>query len=169
KVDIEEPDLYIPVMSFTTYILVYGVQRGIMSDFKPEVLSSSFSFALTLLVLEVALAKGGFYLAGCGISILDITGNCSCKYVHTVLMVLIRILIGDSNVYYIFFCYLAACAGFATFRFMMRQDPNGTQAQYGMQPSNLHKHFAIGIAVAQLPLCWLLTPSAASKAIAAAA
>lgn len=40
--------------------------------------------------------------------------------------------------------------------------------QYGVAPSAMHGHVIIGLAVAQLPLCWLLTPSAVAGVTGAA-
>lgn len=159
KVDIEEADLYIPSMAYVTYILVYGVQRGMISDFRPEVLSSTASFALVLLVLEVGGAKMGFYVAGSPMPILQITANLGYKYVSVALMVIFRILVGGNPVYYVFFTYLSACAAYATRRFLLRFEPSQLGQQYGQAPSKLHQHIILGLAIAQIPLCWLLTPS----------
>mmetsp|Transcript_129252 Transcript_129252/g.314008 ORF Transcript_129252/g.314008 Transcript_129252/m.314008 type:complete len:284 (+) Transcript_129252:3-854(+) len=160
KVDVEEPDLYIPSMSYVTYILVYGVQRGMISDFRPEVLSSTASFAFVLLILEVGAAKMGFYLAGNAVPFLGILANCGYKYVAVCLMVVFRILLGSNPVYYAFFVYLSACAAWATRRFMLHFEPSGMMQQYGVTPSKLQAHIILGLAIAQIPLCWLLTPSA---------
>jgi len=169
KVDVEEPDLYIPSMSYVTYILVYGVQRGMISDFRPEVLSSTASFAFVLLILEVGAAKMGFYLAGNTVPVLSILANCGYKYVAVCLMVLFRILSGSSPIYYVFFAYLSACAAWATRRFMLHSEPAGMRQQYGVAPSKLQTHIILGLAIAQIPLCWLLTPSARGAKVAVAA
>mmetsp|Transcript_101334 Transcript_101334/g.282036 ORF Transcript_101334/g.282036 Transcript_101334/m.282036 type:complete len:392 (-) Transcript_101334:271-1446(-) len=160
KVDVEEPDLYIPSMSYVTYILVYGVQRGMLSDFRPEVLSATASFAFVLLILEVGAAKMGFYLAGNTVPVLHIMANCGYKYVAVCLMVIIRIVTGGNPIYYIFFAYLSACAAWATRRFMLHFEPSQLRQQYGVAPSKLQAHIILGVAIAQIPLCWLLTPSA---------
>eukprot|EP00971_Amphidinium_carterae_P014781 291699-Amphidinium_carterae.1 len=59
QVDVDDIDLYIPVMSMITYVLIYCVQRGISAEFKPEVLSSTASFAFSILVLE---DRAGIYM-----------------------------------------------------------------------------------------------------------
>merc|ERR1712014_414768 len=83
---------------------------------------------------------------------------CGCKYVHVVLMVVMRIAVGGHMVYYIFFAYFSGCAAMAVRRFMLHFEPNSAP-QYGKPPSTLHKHIILGVAIAQIPLCWLLTPS----------
>jgi len=159
KIDVEEPDLYIPSMAYVTYILVYGVQRIMLSDFHPEVLASTASFALVLLVLEVGAAKMVLYIAGSSVPALEIMANCGYKYVPVVLMVIFRIVTGGNPIYYAFFAYLSACAAWTSRRFMLHWEPNQLRQQYGQAPSKLHTHIILGLAVAQLPLCWLLTPS----------
>lgn len=166
KVDIEEADLYIPLMSYFTYGLAFGVQRGILSDFRPEVLVGTLSFASVMFLLEIGFAKLGFYIAGTMMPMLELAGNCGYKFVHVVLMVVTRIVVGPSNLYYIFFAYFAACSAFATRRFMLRIEPLRVQQPQQPQhystpvPSGLHNHIILGLALAQLPLCWLLTPYA---------
>mmetsp|Transcript_14625 Transcript_14625/g.27461 ORF Transcript_14625/g.27461 Transcript_14625/m.27461 type:complete len:363 (-) Transcript_14625:28-1116(-) len=162
KVDVDQPDLYIPVMSYVTYVLIFGLQRGILQDFRPEVLPSTASFALVLLVLEVGAAKLGFYVVGTAVPFLDLMANCSYKFVPVTLMVIVRILTGQNPVYWVFFTYFAACAAWAVRRFLLHFEPSGMKEQYGVAPSAMHGHMILGLAIAQLPMCWLLTPSAAA-------
>merc|ERR1719221_79821 len=81
KVDVEDPDLSLPLMSYVTYILLYAMQRGMISDFHPEVLSSTASFALVLLILEAGAAKMAFYVAGTTVPMMDLLANCGYKFV----------------------------------------------------------------------------------------
>ena len=168
KVDVDQPDLYIPVMSYVTYVLIYGLQRGILHDFRPEVLPSTASFAMVLLFLEVGLAKMGFYVVGSAVPFLEIMANCSYKYVQVTLMVIARITTGPNMIYWLFFAYFSTCAAWAVRRFLLHFEPSGMKEQYGVAPSAMHGHIILGLAVAQLPLCWLLTPSAVASAAAAA-
>jgi hypothetical protein len=159
KVDIEDPDLYIPMMAYVTYVLTFGLQRMVLKAFSPEVLSTTCSFALVMAILEVGIAKVGFYVAGSTqVSVLDISANCGCKYVYLSLMVLVRIATASQYVYYPVFAYLSACAAFAVRRFMLHIRQSEAQQQYGWQPSALHGHVILALAAAQIPLCWILTP-----------
>lgn len=161
KDSIEEPDLYIPLMSYVTYVLLYGMQRGSVGEFRPEVLPSTASFAMVLLFLEVGAAKMCFYVSGSAVPVLDLLANCGYKYLPLTFMVLARLVLGKSLIYYLFFAYFAACAAWAVRRFLLHYDSPMRQ-QYGVPPSPLQSHAILGIAIAQLPLCWLLTPSASS-------
>jgi hypothetical protein len=158
KVDTEDADLYIPSMAYVTYVLLYGVQRGVHKDFKPEVLSSTFSFALVIFILEVGAFYMAFYFVSSPFPVLQLVANCGYKYVQVVLMVLVRIIIGSSYIYYIFFAYLAACAAWAVRRFMTHLEPSQLRQQYGQPQTSLTKHVILAMAIAQVPICWLLTP-----------
>ncbi|CAE7476262.1 unnamed protein product, partial [Symbiodinium sp. KB8] len=65
-------------------------QRGILQDFRPEVLPSTASFAMVLLFLEVGVAKMGFYVVGSAVPFLELMANCSYKFVPVTMMVLAR-------------------------------------------------------------------------------
>lgn len=51
--DVNAPDLYIPTMSFVTYILMVGLSLGLMDRFSPEILGLQASKAIMWLVLEI--------------------------------------------------------------------------------------------------------------------
>ncbi|OLP91164.1 hypothetical protein AK812_SmicGene27172 [Symbiodinium microadriaticum] len=144
-------------------------QRGILQDFRPEVLPSTASFAMVLLFLEVGVAKMGFYVVGSAVPFLELMANCSYKFVPVTMMVLARIVTGQNPIYWVFFAYFAATAAWAIRRFLLHFEPSGTREQYGVAPSAMHGHMILGLALVQLPLCWFLTPSAAAPAAAAAA
>lgn len=158
----EEPDLYIPLMSYITYVVLYGIQRGTLSDFSPDDVASSAASAFYLWVFEVAVAQIAFYIAGSSISTLDVVANSGYKFVHLMVMVLLRTMPINNYVYYPFFLYFAACAAFATRRFMLFLQTQPKQQPYGgavATPGRLHTHIVLAMAVWQIPLCWLLTPS----------
>ncbi|KAI8893652.1 YIF1-domain-containing protein, partial [Globomyces pollinis-pini] len=66
--DLNAPDLYIPVMSFVTYVIMVGVAKGLDStkvdekiDFSPEILGVTASTASFIIMFEVIFAKLGIY------------------------------------------------------------------------------------------------------------
>lgn len=159
KADVEDPDLYIPLMSYVTYVLLCGMYRGILQDFRPEVLPKTATYAIVFLVIEVGLSKMGFYIAGSGMPVLSLAANSGYKYVLVMMMVLSRILVGTNPVYWLLFAYFGACAAWSTRRFLLHMEPSEVQQQYGVAPTPLHKHLVLAVSVAQIPICWLLTPS----------
>jgi len=55
KLDVNAPDLYIPIMSFVTYLLFVGICLGFQKKFTPELLGIQASSALGWFVIEVVL------------------------------------------------------------------------------------------------------------------
>lgn len=60
--DLNAPDLYIPVMSFVSYVLMVGFLFGTRDAFSAEVLAKYCSKGLGVLTLEVLIIKLGLYL-----------------------------------------------------------------------------------------------------------
>jgi len=56
------PDLYIPCMSFITFLLFTGINAGSRGEFSPEVLGITGSAGIAIVTIEVVLIYGGFYL-----------------------------------------------------------------------------------------------------------
>ena len=65
--DVNAPDMYIPTMAVFTYILILGFMAGTKGQFSPQVISSSLSFCLVAIVLEVFVLLCS-YLASCSSS-----------------------------------------------------------------------------------------------------
>lgn len=59
--DINSPDIYIPVMAFTTYVLLSTLIAGLNGKFKPELLGITFSNASVIIILELVLLWLGRY------------------------------------------------------------------------------------------------------------
>eukprot|EP00922_Rhytidocystis_sp_ex-Travisia-forbesii_P012875 GHVS01019339.1.p1 GENE.GHVS01019339.1~~GHVS01019339.1.p1 ORF type:complete len:541 (+),score=131.75 GHVS01019339.1:67-1623(+) len=87
--DVCEAELYIPLMGLVSYVLMFGVIAGTTGKFSPEVLGSTATFAISLLAVEVAVAKLGFYLCGGGgVSAMDLVALCGYKFVNVVAIIL---------------------------------------------------------------------------------
>ena len=55
KLDVNAPDMYIPVMAFVTYILIVGIALGRQDKFTPELLGLQASSALAWYLFEVCI------------------------------------------------------------------------------------------------------------------
>ncbi|SGZ23754.1 BQ5605_C023g09630 [Microbotryum silenes-dioicae] len=64
--DINCPDLYIPVMSVVTYILLSAIIAGKQGQFDPRIVGQTASKSFGILVLEFICIKLGCYLLGIG-------------------------------------------------------------------------------------------------------
>lgn len=60
--DINSPDMYIPVMAFVSYILLSTLLAGLRGAFHPEVMGSTFGYALFVVVVEILILKMGTYI-----------------------------------------------------------------------------------------------------------
>ena len=54
--------MYIPVMAFVTYILISTLLAGLRGQFHPEVMGSTFGYALAVVLVEIAILKLGTYI-----------------------------------------------------------------------------------------------------------
>nr|OQO19425.1 hypothetical protein B0A51_12566 [Rachicladosporium sp. CCFEE 5018] len=59
--DVNSPDMYIPIMAFTTYVLLSTLIAGVNGKFKPELLSSMLGNAGGSILLEQAILWLGRY------------------------------------------------------------------------------------------------------------
>lgn len=53
SLDVNAPDLYLPLMAYTTYILVAGFVCGSYGRFTPDILAQTASTGLVIVALEV--------------------------------------------------------------------------------------------------------------------
>lgn len=60
--DINSPDMYIPVMSLVTYILLSTLIAGLRGQFQPELLGSKAATGLIVVVAEILGLKLGTYI-----------------------------------------------------------------------------------------------------------
>lgn len=83
KQDLNAPDLYIPLMSFTTYILLYGLLKGIMgsSSFSPDILINAVWKCLLIQSLETLIIRFTLMMLNVTLPFLDIFAYTGFKYV----------------------------------------------------------------------------------------
>lgn len=162
-IGLEEPDMYIPFMGFITYVLLCGIVQGLVGVFNPEVLSSTLSFATTLVLLEVLAVKALLFFSGAvNASVLDLLGLLGYKYFHLSLQLLAGVLLGELHehtVYYQLLRFLlwAACATalWRSLKLLPAFQPLLGNASIG----GIQRPLLGPIAVLQVPMCWLLSPS----------
>lgn len=87
-----ERDMYIPLMSLTTFVLLVCIQTGTQGGFYPELLGSTLSLSLLLLLGEVGALKLVLYITGASAAAAaDLLCFCGYKYVHVALLLLLRL------------------------------------------------------------------------------
>ncbi|CAK9437320.1 uncharacterized protein LODBEIA_P16980 [Lodderomyces beijingensis] len=117
--DVNAPDLYIPLMSFVTYILLWAVFQGLKGDFHPQVFGYLASQTLAFFILDIVIFKIGLYLLGCSQSkIYDIISFAGYKYISIIVLLCLKQSVGS---YLGVFYYLAVCLLIANLSiFLMR-------------------------------------------------
>ena len=105
------PDLYIPLMSFITFILLTGLKSGYSGNFSPQILGLTASSSIIFLCFELLIVYGGFYFLQSSLpSILDLLAYCSYKFVPCVLINFFSMLLGN-QIYLPIFLYFSIVFG----------------------------------------------------------
>ncbi|TPX47395.1 hypothetical protein SeMB42_g03333 [Synchytrium endobioticum] len=127
--DINAPDLYIPSMSFVTYILLVGILMGQQDKFHPEVLGISSTTALLVVIFEILFVKLGCYLLNVAGDVpwLDMIAYCGYQFVGLIFVEMAR-LTSPPWVVYVTFAYTMISFGFFVLRSL----------RYIVQPESTH-------------------------------
>lgn len=88
------PDLYIPIMSGITYVLIAAFLTGTVGKFNPQVIPSITTYCLVIQLLEVACIRLGFYMMQSPVAILDLFSYTGYKYFGLCINMLIAMMIG---------------------------------------------------------------------------
>eukprot|EP00403_Amphidinium_massartii_P001467 CAMPEP_0178373858 /NCGR_PEP_ID=MMETSP0689_2-20121128/2079_1 /TAXON_ID=160604 /ORGANISM="Amphidinium massartii, Strain CS-259" /LENGTH=355 /DNA_ID=CAMNT_0019993813 /DNA_START=45 /DNA_END=1112 /DNA_ORIENTATION=- len=181
EVDMEEPDMYLPLMGFVTYVLLCGVTLGLQERFQPDVLSATVTYAVTLLVLEVSAVKAVLFMTGASAApTFDLVAILGYKYCYVAVQLAAGLFLGFGQrpsgfLYTILTLALygsCSAALWQTFRKLQRMHPVQGAGQEGAV--EIHALAIKIIPIAQVVMCWLLIPSwpradAASSAAGAVA
>lgn len=113
RYEINAPDLYIPTMAFTTYVLVYSYILGVQNRFTPEQLGITASSVLAWLFIELLVIIITMYVIGIAshVRYLDLLALCGYKYVGMILSAL-GWLVFQSLGYYIVLCWTSITISF---------------------------------------------------------
>ena len=89
--DLNSPDMYIPVMAFVTYILLSTLLAGMRGNFHPEVMGSTFGYALFVVIVEILILKLGTYLLAITneSQLMDLVAYSGYKFVGVIVTLLI--------------------------------------------------------------------------------
>lgn len=133
-------DLYVPVMSFLTYLLITSISLGYNDRFTPQALSVVFSLCLGVFVLEVAFFFLALFVTGyhSNVSFLSLVAICGYKYTNCCFHLLSKLLpTGPLN--YIFFVYFAVSYVFFSFRTLRWVFLTETQGEDGFYSNTLNQ------------------------------
>ncbi|KND01851.1 protein transporter YIF1 [Spizellomyces punctatus DAOM BR117] len=172
--DLNAPDLYIPVMSFVTYILLVGVRLGLQSaasksdptqvdrklskSFSPDILGMTGTTAFFIVFTEVLFLKLGFYLLNVTTEVpfLDLIAYSGYKFIGVIATLIVKIFLPANWAFYGIFAYSMGCLAFFTLRtlkyIMLPEGYNPID-----QPTRQRRiQFLFLVAGVQIFLAWLM-------------
>lgn len=85
--DLNSPDMYIPIMAFITYVLLSTVLAGMRGSFRPDLLGSTTSTALGVVLFEIVVLKLAMYLLSINndSQLLDLVAYSGYKFVGVII------------------------------------------------------------------------------------
>lgn len=121
KNDINSPDLYIPLMSYITYILLLAIIQGLKGEFHPEMYGYTSSVIFGYQLLDFFILKLGLYLLNVESSFWDLVAYSNYKFIPLILILVLKNFYSVSSLYYwLIFAYLDFSFAF----FLMRSLKN---------------------------------------------
>jgi hypothetical protein len=131
--DENAPDLYVPVMSLITYVLLCAVCYGKAGQFNPEVLPDVTTKCFMTQVLEVLAIRFGFYTMQVPVPFLDLFAYTGYKYLGLALNMLVALVLGTvfalgTRAYYVTLFWTASAMVFFMLKTMAHNIPLRTAA-----------------------------------------
>ena len=109
--DLAAPDLYIPLMSLTTYVLLASLLYGVGGEFTPDVMQDVFLSCMLTQLLETAGIRAGYYALQAPCAFTDLWAYTGYKYPGLCVNMIIGIALGYGP-YNISLLYTAASVGY---------------------------------------------------------
>uniref|UniRef100_A0A182FQN7 Protein YIF1 n=2 Tax=Anopheles albimanus TaxID=7167 RepID=A0A182FQN7_ANOAL len=136
--DINAPDLYIPAMSYITYVVLAGIALGMQNRFSSEQLGIQASSALAYSIFEMVIYTLTLYISNISTSIgtFDLLALTGYKYSAIVAIVASSILLKRTG-YYLALIYTSAMLAFFLLRTMKAKvltEPVQAQSSVGYDP-----------------------------------
>ena len=119
--DLNATDLYIPVMSYVTYVLLYGATLGFNHKFTPDVLGITATSAFITVLFEVFLMKLGMYLLSIqtDVGVLDLLAYFGYQFVAINTLVSVKFFLHFWHwAFLLIAAYILVSYGFFTLRSM---------------------------------------------------
>ncbi|ODV63409.1 protein transporter YIF1 [Ascoidea rubescens DSM 1968] len=88
--DINAPDLYLPIMGYTTYIFLLAVISGLSGNFHPELFGYSSTKILIIQIIDFLILKLFLYLLNNESKNLDLVCYSNYKFIPLILILLLK-------------------------------------------------------------------------------
>ncbi|KAF4704238.1 Protein yif1b, partial [Perkinsus olseni] len=156
--------MYIPLMSFITYVLAFAVIKGAADDgsFHPDILYDTATFAAVLSTIELVLARAaGYFVNMTSLRLLDLVCVIGYKYFHLSVYCIARILL-SSKVPTAYFWwgllgYLSLAAAYACLVSLQYFTTYKTAMQAHLEVSGSHTSILIKYVVIAIALCQVVS------------
>lgn len=152
--DVNAPDLYIPVVSFATYVLLVGFLHGIRAQFNAELLARHLSRGGGVLMLEAAIVKLGLYLVNARATPwLDVIAYRGYKFVGVAATMAVSIVV--PKLYWVTLFYFSSMMGL----FLMRSHRRIVMPREAVNnPAEVARRnaFLLFLCALQYPIYWIL-------------
>ncbi|AOW05988.1 YIF1-domain-containing protein [Yarrowia lipolytica] len=162
--DINAPDMYIPTMAFTTYIILCSVLSGVHDHFHPQLFGTLASKAVSVMVFELLVLRLATYLLSADSQLFDFAAYAGYKLVGVLITILAASLTGSTYVKWGVFLYTYI----ANAMFLLRSIkyliiPDGTSpVPQGINTGNRRssiQFLAVYAFLFQLGMMWILIPA----------
>ena len=160
--DLQAPDLYIPLMSFVTFILLLGCFKAVDAQvndtvFDMEALMYVYSKSLFIWVFEAVIQKGTFVCLNiANPAFLELLAYTGYKFVILCIVVMADGMIGYTASYVAFFMFGALFALFF-YQTLRRFSLQNTLADHIKDVSMNRKTFMLANCALQVLIIWLLS------------
>lgn len=148
--DENAPDLYIPLMAFTTYVLLTGLVMGTAGEFTPEVIYDVGTTCVVYQVIQICAIKLGLFLMDTSLPTFDLVAFTGYEYVPLCINMLFGILLG-SWAYYLSLLYTASALTFFTLQTLQQAVPRS-----GTSQGSQRRFMLLGFSCLQFLMVWWL-------------
>jgi len=156
--DINSPDLYIPVMSCVTYVILFAIimTTEAKGKFNPELLGGTMLKLFSLLVGEVLLMKLICYLMSISadVAFLDLIAYSGYKFIGIIVVSILNH-VTSKFITYLIYAYVSLALGF----FMLRSMKYFVLTDQSLSANTQRRnkiHFLFFIALMEIVISWFL-------------
>lgn len=150
-------DLYLPLMSLITYVLLCALCYGSAGKFSPEVLPDIITSCVLTQTFEVFLFWVGFYTMQAPVALLDLFAITGYKYLGLALNMLVGVTlevamgVGSRRGYFVAFLWTASAVSYFVLKTMNGFVPDVTSAK-----GPKREFMVLGFGVSQFATMWFL-------------
>ncbi|CAD8067673.1 unnamed protein product [Paramecium sonneborni] len=155
--NVHAPDLYLPLMSLITFVLLRCLNLGITDkqEFNPGYIVDSFWKCLVISFLEVIIIKIVFcFLDGIRVNTVDLISHLNYRYCSLCALMVFNILINNNFFSSICTVYVLICQAIFVYKTLQRYSPSHNQS--ALELSSFGSNITLLLSLLQ-PFCsWIL-------------